>query len=652
MSDESNAFENTIAGVTGLESVRNPGGYEHVRVFQGRFETDSRSRPITLRTLPDHSTDSAVDDRFLSVCRNWRNVATHPNVVELIEWGDTPRPWAIVDDEYETRLSELGGEQSATELFEPISEIAKALRNAALYNVTHLNLRPEYIRLSEGNEVRQVDDWGLQRSIVEGHETEYITPYTAPEQLDQSLGSQGERTDVYALAGLAYFALTGVPPKTATRHSVLHEEPVPASDAVETVPDDVETLLNRGLSKHPAARPDSPFVFSDQFKQAANLTQEPLATGGTTGSDTRVRDARTAPRNGSTVSRSGSEGVLDSFPPETLSRRRGVLKTAGGILLLAGVGAVVNQYLFADQVDPVLVSVPSTVDFVMHAESEQLLSDDDIERTVTRQLSGHVESMEVTTLDGAIDHVLPGLQLNAQEVHEVIAFGATTESPSQYLGLILRTEWDSQRAANALAQSDASTNRMRYREHTVYAVDSDRLPWTVLIGFLGNNEFVIGTRPEVENVIDQYRSEDGTPSQEVSRAFESATQGAVRFGFDVSETVLTRINREELSTLASNIESGYGSVGTDSDRPVVLTFRADSTSAAEELEGQLDAVFLLLRDRAGELPIDGDSELQKKLRQLIDDTNLIREETEVSIIFPDGLDLVSLTLSLLLQVPL
>jgi Protein kinase domain. len=574
-------------------------------------------------------------------------VATHPNVVELIEWGDDPTPWAIVDNEHKTRLSELGGDASTAELCESVFETAEALRNAALYNLTHLDLRPEHVRLSGDNRRRQVDDWGLERSVAESHETEYVTPYTAPEQLDGSLGSQGERTDVYALAGLAYFGLTGVPPKTATAHSVLHEDPVPAADAAEAVPDEVETVLDRGLSKYPAARPDSPFAFATQFLNAAESTQEPHSTRRTAGSAAHTRDDRPGPRDGGTVSTSGSDGVLDSLSPDATSRRRGFLKTAGGGLVLVGIGAAVAQFRSDDQVDPALASVPPAVDFVAHVETEQLLSDDGLRQTVASQVSRQVDSMAATTLEGVLDHSLPGLQLDPREVHEAVAFGSAVDSPSQYAGLILRTEWDSERVASAIRRSDASTNRTGYRERAVYVVDSDRVPWTVLIGFLGDSEFVIGTRPEVQDVIDQSRGETGSLPREVSRAFESASRGAIRLGFDVSEAALRQVDREQISTLAANVESGYGSVGNDPDRPVVLTLRAASPSAAEELEGQLSAAFVLLRSRVNESP-DDDGELQTRLQQLIDDTEISRDRTNVSVEFPNGLDLVSVTLFLLL----
>lgn len=656
MSGDAGSFERGIEGLSGVTRVHDAPGYEHTRTFQGEFHEEGRSRPVTLRALPAEVTASALGEEFFAVARSWRKVATHPNVVEILEWGEEPDPWVVVDDVPGDTLAAVGGELSGGDVIDIVHDVAEALRNAALYNVSHLNLHPAYVRFSAEEDAVAVDDWGLERTIGTYTADDFCTPYTAPEQLEGSSQTASERTDVYGLAGLTYVALTGSPPATASQHSIRHETPVPPSEFVDEVPAAVDSLLERAFDTDPAARPDSPFAFATQLRRAL----EPAGDVPTGGSPPESRAASAA---GSTASRQHSEGAARptdaNAPTSTKSgplstvRRRKLLKAGGGIGALGVLGVAASQLLGdGSSPDSVLRSVPDLSDFVTHVDARDLLSDATFERAVSRTLSRQIETLDATTATGVLTGLLPGFDLPVDAVEDVIVFGASTNSPDRYVASILRTSWSSRAVRDQLTRLDASVTEAEYRDHPIYVTQSSRLPWTVLVGDLGDGTVVVGTRPEIEDVVDVVEGVSEPVDGSARQAFESAERGAVRFGFDPPASFLDPgVFDVPGARLLEDVEYGYGSASVASDRSVTLVIRASSSSAADDIESQLSALVVLVQDRVDSTPVvDADEELSDELEQLLEATTVGRNGRSVSVTVPDGVGLLSTVLSLLFRV--
>jgi serine/threonine-protein kinase len=124
----------------------------------------------------------------------------------------------------------------------------------------------------------KVLDFGLVKSLARadggdgsvsnvGHLTG--TPlYMSPEIISHPEAAE-PRSDLYAVAALAYYMLTGhhvfegeTQVELLAAH--LHKEPIPPSArAGRLVPPDLEALVMRGLSKSPADRPPSAAAFRD-----------------------------------------------------------------------------------------------------------------------------------------------------------------------------------------------------------------------------------------------------------------------------------------------------------------------------------------------------------------------------------------------------
>jgi pimeloyl-ACP methyl ester carboxylesterase len=160
-----------------------------------------------------------------------------------------------------------------------VREVADALSYAHGLGVIHRDIKPGNIFLSAGHAL--VSDFGIARALdVSGGnrltETGVAigTPaYMSPEQ---GLGASAvdERSDLYALACVAYEMLAGTPPFTGpTPHSIIvrHSlDPVPPIRTLRpTVPQGVEAAIHRALAKIPADRYATTLEFAEALDRGA-----------------------------------------------------------------------------------------------------------------------------------------------------------------------------------------------------------------------------------------------------------------------------------------------------------------------------------------------------------------------------------------------
>jgi eukaryotic-like serine/threonine-protein kinase len=204
----------------------------------------------------------ALDAAFQQAFRVHDRLARgHQNIAQTLTSGETrsPRTGAVVPYivrewlEGESLAAELAGRQKDLRPIRPLEEIVGLLKGAFEavafaheQGEVHLGLNPGNLFVAtrdDGTVTLKVLDFGLARMLndfapevpSESHSgsglRRQLPGYAAPEQIDESLGPPGARTDVYALALIAMEALAG-----------------------QKLPPFLEEALNRALSPSPRAR--------------------------------------------------------------------------------------------------------------------------------------------------------------------------------------------------------------------------------------------------------------------------------------------------------------------------------------------------------------------------------------------------------------
>ncbi len=214
--------------------------------------------------------------RFLRELRTAANLVAD-NVVRVIEVGEAPVPYLVMERLHGKTLAEMLRNQRglpADEVVEMVRQVGAGITVAAEAGIVHRDLKPQNVFLHHGK-TWKVLDFGVARAIDSGDTLTaghvVGTPsYMAPEQASGS--TVDHLTDLYALAAIAYRALTGHPPYAAgeiaeTLYKVIHTHPRRPSELVE-MPSDVDLVLAIGLAKRASDRFASATDFADALQDA------------------------------------------------------------------------------------------------------------------------------------------------------------------------------------------------------------------------------------------------------------------------------------------------------------------------------------------------------------------------------------------------
>jgi serine/threonine protein kinase len=174
----------------------------------------SLEREVALKVLHPHI---AADAR--AVAGFWREAKlaaqlAHPAIVPIYDWdsrGDLS--WYTMELAEEGSVASLvarSGPRELSEIAEPISTVLEGLAAAHAVGIVHRDLKPENILIDRYRRWR-ITDFGIANATGEEVVGSAGTPaFAAPEQL---LGEpQGPAADLFAVAGIVVFALSGAPP--------------------------------------------------------------------------------------------------------------------------------------------------------------------------------------------------------------------------------------------------------------------------------------------------------------------------------------------------------------------------------------------------------------------------------------------------------
>lgn len=234
-------------------------------------------RPTAVKVLDGQEADEATIARFEREVQLASSL-THPNTVEIFDYGRTPDDVFYFAMEYLPGITLEGlvrrdGAIEAPRVLYILRQLLSSLAEAHGRGMIHRDIKPANVILCErGGEADfvKVVDFGLAKDLSfniapQITQTGLIsgTPlYIAPECLDDPSKSS-PRSDIYAVGVVTFYLLTGRnlfsgANALAILQKVAHDQPPRASDFIHKgIPPELDDLVFRCVAKDPAQRPAS-----------------------------------------------------------------------------------------------------------------------------------------------------------------------------------------------------------------------------------------------------------------------------------------------------------------------------------------------------------------------------------------------------------
>jgi serine/threonine protein kinase len=289
-------------------------------VYRGRHKM--LRRPTAIKLLhPDKTTDDAIarfEREVQLTCQ-----LNHPNTVAIYDYGRTSEGLFYYAMEYlegidlETLVAKHG-RQVEGRVIHILTQICGSLAEAHGVGLVHRDIKPANLMICRrGGMADQVKvlDFGLVKAVdsqanaITAANVVMGTPnYMSPESFERP-DVVGARSDIYAVAAVGYFLLTGQPPfigQTAIEicmHHVKTPPERPSDRSKLPLADDLQEVILKGLAKKPEDRFASALDFAEALANceaagtwtprqaiawweahAAGLTgTQPVQIGGATG---------------------------------------------------------------------------------------------------------------------------------------------------------------------------------------------------------------------------------------------------------------------------------------------------------------------------------------------------------------------------------
>lgn len=234
----------------------------------------SLEREVALKVLHPYLTaEPEVVERFRREAQLAAQLR-HPNIVSVHDTGGRAGliwyTMAYVPGVNLGRAVQTNGPLPVPQLVQLLLEALDALTHAHQAGVIHRDLKPENLLIDGAGRV-QITDFGLAIALQSqwaGASSHSGTPeYAAPEQL---LGEGVDRrADIYSLAVVGYYALTGISPFAGnTVEAVLAKQTTGQLPDVRAVRDDVPQAVIDALTKAASKLPKDRYDTADQFAAA------------------------------------------------------------------------------------------------------------------------------------------------------------------------------------------------------------------------------------------------------------------------------------------------------------------------------------------------------------------------------------------------
>lgn len=240
-------------------------------------------RPTAIKLLKPRSVNPETLSRFEAEVQQTSRL-THPNTVEIYDYGHTPEGTFYYAMEYLPGLTmaaliQLEGPIEPRRCVHLLDQVCASLSEAHSKGLIHRDIKPQNIMLCERGGIYdtvKVLDFGLVKDIAAHTDVQLTAPdqlggtpmYIAPERIKDPSRNDA-RTDLYAVGTVAFNLLTGRNPfdsgsSVEIVYQVMEASPPMVNDIQGIqVPDALNRLVARLLSKDPDDRPQS----ADELRQ-------------------------------------------------------------------------------------------------------------------------------------------------------------------------------------------------------------------------------------------------------------------------------------------------------------------------------------------------------------------------------------------------
>ncbi len=243
------------------------------------------NRPVTLKALRDDLRDDEAARALFLDERQLVATLEHPNLLLTLGTGDVDgQPYFVTESIAEPTLAEtLDAEElpSETTAVRIAIGIARALAYLARSDLIYKNLSPPHVLLPQPAAPKLLT-FRHVRSIAEAPRFRAAPvqsgAYCAPELVRKDLGPVTIRANVYALGGILYHLLGGVPPvegsSAEARAAHAQGRLRPLKDVRPFLRDRAYVTVGRLLSHDPAVRPDP----AEAVAMLEEYVEDPLVT--------------------------------------------------------------------------------------------------------------------------------------------------------------------------------------------------------------------------------------------------------------------------------------------------------------------------------------------------------------------------------------
>jgi eukaryotic-like serine/threonine-protein kinase len=214
-----------------------------------------------------HVSESGATQRLFREAQAAASIG-HPNIIEVLDvgvspWGDPYLVMEYLEGEDLATFTDREGQLSVPQACLVLEAVLQGLTAAHELGIVHRDLKPQNIVLARKRSelVIKIIDFGIAKVNEPG-----LTPLTRSGELvgtpsfmspEQAKGEDVDaRSDIFSVGVLFHRLVSGKNPFSAANyHSLLHRIATAEPDlAVDLLPDDVRSFIERCLEKEPARR--------------------------------------------------------------------------------------------------------------------------------------------------------------------------------------------------------------------------------------------------------------------------------------------------------------------------------------------------------------------------------------------------------------